>query len=84
MKRQVSYSYIFIHAHSVSQHKPAPFKVAELNRWTVVLSSRKHVEEMRRTPDDTLSFAEAVNEVSNYFLPVRLTYLYRVSHSYSI
>ncbi|KAF8549787.1 cytochrome P450, partial [Imleria badia] len=30
--------------------------------WTVISSSREHVEELRRAPDDTLSFAEAINE----------------------
>ena len=55
------------------QYKSAPFKVAEFYRWTVVLSSREHVEELRRAPDDALSFAVAVNDVNNYFPPVRLT-----------
>ena len=50
---------------TVFQHKSAPFKVAELYHWTVVLSKREHVEELRRAPDDTLSFAQAANEASN-------------------
>ena len=54
------------------QPKSAPFKVAELCHWVVVFSSRKHVEEIRRAPDDTLSFAQAANEVSNLFPTVRL------------
>ena len=49
----------------VFQHKAAPFKVAELYHWVVILSSREHVEEIRKAPDDTLSFAEAASEVSN-------------------
>ena len=50
---------------TVFQHKSAPFKVAELHHWIVVLSSREHVEEIRKTPDDTLSFAEAATEVNS-------------------
>lgn len=46
----------FIHVHSDGfQHKSVPFKVAELYRWVVVLSSREHMEELRTAPDDTLS-----------------------------
>ncbi|KAG8219264.1 cytochrome P450 [Butyriboletus roseoflavus] len=44
------------------KHNSAPFKMAELHRWTVILSSREHVEELRRTPEDTLSFTEAKKE----------------------
>jgi cytochrome P450 len=44
------------------KHKPAPFKVAELFHWIVVISSREHLEELWRAPDDTLSFAEALND----------------------
>ena len=73
MRRQVWYFVYFIHADSVFQHKHAPFKVTDLGHWRVVLSSREHVEEIRRASDDTLSSAEAANEVSNLFLPVRLT-----------
>ena len=55
------------------QHRSAPFKVADIYRWIVVVSSPKHVEELRRAPDDTLSFAEAIKDVSNCFLQGRLT-----------
>ena len=62
MRRQVFY---FVRACSLTifQHKSAPFKVAELHRWIVVLSSREHVEEIRRAPDDTLSFTAAKKDV---------------------
>ena len=72
MRRYVWYFAHFIHADSMFQPKSAPFKVAELCHWVVVFSSRKHVEEIRRAPDDTLSFAQAANEVSNLFPTVRL------------
>ena len=62
------------HARSLRmlQHQSAPFKVAELSRWIVVVGTPKHVEELRRAPDDTLSPMEATSDVGNYFLPVRL------------
>ncbi|KAF8435729.1 cytochrome P450 [Boletus edulis BED1] len=42
-------------------YKSAPFKVAELNHWTVILSSREHVEELAKE-SDKLSFVEAIND----------------------
>lgn len=50
---------------TVFQHKSVPFKVAELYRWIVVLTTREHVEELRSAPDDALSFREAVHDASN-------------------
>ncbi|KAG9310147.1 cytochrome P450 [Chiua virens] len=43
-------------------YKSAPFKVADRYHWIVVLGSRQHMEELRKAPDDTLSFHEAANE----------------------
>jgi len=40
------------------------FKVPNLNRWLVIVSGPKLVEELRKAPQDQLSFTEAVNEVS--------------------
>lgn len=37
------------------------------NRWLVVVCSSKLVEELRKAPDDELSFMEATNEVSLIF-----------------
>ncbi|KAF8446215.1 cytochrome P450 [Boletus edulis BED1] len=42
------------------KYKSAPFKVAEPNRWTVILSSREHVEELAKSNE--LSFVEAIND----------------------
>ena len=58
---------------TVFQHKSAPFKVADFYRWIVILDNRDHIEELRRAPDDTLSFTEVIHDVSNQFLPLRLT-----------
>jgi hypothetical protein len=44
------------------QYKSAPFKVAELTRWTVILSNRGHLEELAKASDDEFSFLEAVND----------------------
>ncbi|KIJ04805.1 hypothetical protein PAXINDRAFT_49709, partial [Paxillus involutus ATCC 200175] len=45
------------------KHKGAPFKVARLYRWLVVVSGPQFVEDVRKASDDELSFAEATNEV---------------------
>lgn len=47
-----------------SQYKSVPFKVADRYRWIVVLSSRQHMEELRKAPSDQLSFTDEMNEVS--------------------
>ncbi|KIK79214.1 hypothetical protein PAXRUDRAFT_161911 [Paxillus rubicundulus Ve08.2h10] len=44
------------------KHKGAPFKVACLYRWMVVVSGPRFVEDVRKASDDELSFAEATNE----------------------
>ncbi|KAL0951447.1 hypothetical protein HGRIS_008136 [Hohenbuehelia grisea] len=44
-------------------YKPGIFKVASLNRWTVVVTGQRLIEEMRKAPDDHLSFPQAANEV---------------------
>ncbi|KAF8547136.1 hypothetical protein OG21DRAFT_1517623 [Imleria badia] len=45
------------------QHKSAPSKVAEKYRWLVILSSREHMDELRRAPDDELSLVDARHNV---------------------
>ncbi|KAF8555102.1 cytochrome P450 [Imleria badia] len=44
------------------KHKSAPFRAAKLYHWTFIFGSRKHVEEVRRAPDDTLSLQDALND----------------------
>ncbi|KAF8549777.1 cytochrome P450 [Imleria badia] len=51
------------------KHKSAPFKIATLYHWTVIFSSRDHVEELCRAPNNTLSFTEAINDASHRCLP---------------
>jgi hypothetical protein len=55
------------------QHKSAPFKVANMYGWMVILSNRKHIEEIRRAPDAELSLMEAVIDVSNCDVLLELT-----------
>ncbi|KIJ05361.1 hypothetical protein PAXINDRAFT_93577, partial [Paxillus involutus ATCC 200175] len=45
------------------KHKGTPFKVADLHRWTVVVSGPQFVEDVRKASDDELSSAEAVNDI---------------------
>ncbi|KAF9237108.1 hypothetical protein BU15DRAFT_63481 [Melanogaster broomeanus] len=47
------------------KYKGAPFKVSKLYRWVVVVSGRQHLEELRKAPDDELSFQEATNEIND-------------------
>ncbi|KAF9231271.1 cytochrome P450 [Melanogaster broomeanus] len=44
------------------KHKGAPFKVATLYRWVVVVSGRRYVEEIIKSRDDDLSAHEASND----------------------
>ncbi|KAH7926831.1 cytochrome P450 [Leucogyrophana mollusca] len=39
-----------------------PFKVAVLHQWMVIVSEPKLMEELRKSPDDELSFMEAAND----------------------
>ncbi|KAF9235151.1 cytochrome P450 [Melanogaster broomeanus] len=47
------------------KHKAAPFKVASLNRWMVVVSGRQLLEDICKSPDDELSALEATNDILN-------------------
>ncbi|KAF9235150.1 cytochrome P450 [Melanogaster broomeanus] len=42
-----------------AKHKAAPFKVASLNRWMVIVSGRQLLEDICRSPDNELSALEA-------------------------
>ncbi|KAG9308976.1 cytochrome P450 [Chiua virens] len=44
------------------KYKAKAFKVARFDQWVVIISSRELVDEIRRAPDDTLSFLEGVND----------------------
>ncbi|KAH7886354.1 cytochrome P450 [Phlebopus sp. FC_14] len=44
------------------KYKEAPFKVANLHKWMVIVSGRQLLEEMRNAPDDQLSFLESANQ----------------------
>lgn len=51
-----------------TQFKDRAFKVAQLDGWHVIVSGNKLVEELRKAPDDQLSFLEAVTDVSRLSL----------------
>jgi hypothetical protein len=44
---------------------------SQIDRWVVLVSGAHPVEELRRAPDDVLSFLEAIREVKR-FLNLRL------------
>ena len=41
------------------------FKIALLDQWLVVVSGPKMVDELRRRPDEELSFMEGIEDVGN-------------------
>ncbi|KAF9235146.1 cytochrome P450 [Melanogaster broomeanus] len=47
------------------KHKAAPFKVAHLNRWMVIVSGRRLLEDICKSPEDELSPLEAINDILN-------------------
>ena len=47
-----------------SQYKGGIFKVALFDKWLLVLSGRKYVEELRKYPDDQVSFLYGTAEVA--------------------
>ncbi|KAI6042742.1 cytochrome P450 [Pisolithus marmoratus] len=64
-----------------AKHKEKPFKVATLNRWIVVIG-RNHLQDIKKSPDDELSFTEAAIDslkVDYLFGPGICTNPYHVS-----
>jgi len=44
------------------KYRGKAFKIAEFNKWLVIVSGPQLIDELRRAPDDALSFLEATNE----------------------
>lgn len=49
--------------HTFTQFHGAVFKVALFDQWMVIVNGRKLVDDLRKRPDDELSFNEALEEV---------------------
>jgi hypothetical protein len=49
------------------QYGGRPFKISNGHRWLVILSNPKLIDELRRAPDDELSFLDSVNEVCTVY-----------------
>jgi hypothetical protein len=49
--------------YSVPQYHGKAFKIPQINKWLVVVSGERMVEDIRRAPDDTLSLRHAIDEV---------------------
>ncbi|GJE97791.1 cytochrome P450 [Phanerochaete sordida] len=47
-----------------TKHKGKVFKVAFTDRWLVVVTGKKLVDELQRLPDDAVSFVEAAGDLS--------------------
>uniref|UniRef100_D8PRX2 Cytochrome P450 n=1 Tax=Schizophyllum commune (strain H4-8 / FGSC 9210) TaxID=578458 RepID=D8PRX2_SCHCM len=48
----------------MAQYNDKPFKIANLNRWIVVVSGNSLIEELRRGAGDVLSFSQASEELA--------------------
>ncbi|KAH7906708.1 cytochrome P450 [Hygrophoropsis aurantiaca] len=60
-----------------SQYGGKPFKIAALGQWLVVVSEPKLVEELRKAPDEHMSFTEATNDA----LKIEYTLGYEIHHN---
>ncbi|EGN93634.1 hypothetical protein SERLA73DRAFT_189361 [Serpula lacrymans var. lacrymans S7.3] len=70
------------HAHDMiqegyTQYKGMAFKVPNIDNWHVIISGPKLIEELRKAPDNELSFLEATNES----LKVEYTLGHEVHHN---
>ena len=52
-----------------SQYKDGFFRVPMMDRWLVVVTGPELVDELRKIPDEKLSFDHAVRDVCVTFLP---------------
>ncbi|TFK56599.1 cytochrome P450 [Heliocybe sulcata] len=53
--------------------KGRAFKIAKMDTWLVVVSGSKLIDEVRRAPDDVLSFAEAINDIKDQTVSIEYT-----------
>ena len=53
---------------ALSQYKGGAFKVPMLDRWLVIVTGSRMIDELRRFPDDYVSFLDAVGEVRDWKL----------------
>ncbi|EJF60423.1 cytochrome P450 [Dichomitus squalens LYAD-421 SS1] len=51
---------------NINPYYGSAFKVALLDRWMVIISGPKMIEDIRRRPEDELSFTEAVQTLLQY------------------
>ena len=50
------------------QYHPGIFKIAILDRWLVVVTGAELIEDIRKAPEDELSFISATKEASSKFV----------------
>ena len=49
------------------QYKPGVFKVANIDGWAVIAAGAQYIDEVRKAPDEVLSFVEATEHVRRDF-----------------
>ena len=48
---------------TAAQYRGGAFRIANHNRWHIVVTGPQLIEELKKAPDDVLSFNEAIKEV---------------------
>ncbi|KAF8913269.1 hypothetical protein CPB85DRAFT_1434117 [Mucidula mucida] len=48
--------------HAYAMYGDRPFKIALPDRWEVVITKTEHIEDLRKAPDDVLSFHDSVQQ----------------------
>ena len=46
-----------------AQYKPGVFKIANIDGWVVIAAGAQYIDEVRKAPDEVLSFVEATEQV---------------------
>ncbi|KAF8574248.1 cytochrome P450 [Ramaria rubella] len=45
-----------------NKYKPGVFRLPDMNRWHILVSDQKHIDELRKAPDDVLSLDAATED----------------------
>ena len=61
-----SYDLLQAMLREVSQWPNRMFKIPDLLQWIVIATEPSMIEEIRKAPDDVLSFMDALDEVSSF------------------
>lgn len=54
------------------QYRGGAFRIANHNRWHIVVTGPQLIEELKKAPDDVLSFDEAIKQAGCRLSPSRV------------